>query len=98
MTSLSKSPHALADELMELSQQYSLYSGELAKLTKAEGEHYERERPNHKSDTAVARAFQISQDGVRMTIVKLKLQSISKEMSAIKTMIEVATNEARGLY
>lgn len=98
MPELKKNPHQLAEELMGLSHEYSTYSGELAKLTKAEGEYFKLERPNHKSDTAVARAFQTTEDGVRMTIVKLKLKSLEKQMSATKVFIEVATNEARGLY
>lgn len=93
-----KSPHFYAEEMMKLSESYSTYSGELAKLTKAEGEFYKLERPNHKSDTSVARAFQTTDDGIRMTITKLKLKSIEKQMSATKVFIEVATNEARGLY
>ena len=91
-------PHKLAEQMMKLSHEYSTYSGELAKLTKVEGEYYKQERPNHKSDTSVARAFQTTQEGIQMTIVKLKLKSIEKQMSATKVFIEVATNEARGLY
>lgn len=93
-----KTPHQLAEDNLILSEQYSQYSGELAKLTKAEGEYYKVERPQHKSDTSVARAFQTSEEGIKMTIVKLKLKSIEKQMSANKLMIEVASNEARGLY
>lgn len=93
-----KTPHTLAEENLTLSEQYSQYSGELAKLTKVEGEYYKVERPQHKSDTSVARAFQTSEEGIKMTIVKLKLKSIEKQMGANKLMIEVASNEARGLY
>ena len=95
---MKKTPPQLAEELMGLSEQYSVYSGELAKLTKIEGEYYKVERPKHKSDTSVARAFQTTQDGINMTIVKLKIKSIEKKMSATKVFIEVAGNMARGLY
>jgi hypothetical protein len=93
-----KTPHQLAEDNLTLSEQYSQYSGELAKLTKAEGEHYKVERPQHKSDTSVARAFQTTEEGIQMTIVKLKLKSLQVKMSANKLMVEVASNEARGLY
>ena len=95
---MNKNPHKLADGMMGLSEEYSTYSGELARLLKVEGEYYKNERPNHKSDTAVARAFQTTDEGIKMTIVKLKLKSIEKQMSATKTYLEVIGNEARGLY
>lgn len=95
---MNKTPHQLANDLLGLSEEYSTYSGELAKLTKVEGEYYKTERPSHKSDTSVARAFQTTDEGIKMTIIKLKLKSIEKQMSATKVFIEVATNEARGLY
>lgn len=93
-----RTPPQLAEDLMLLSEQYSAYSGELAKLTKVEGEYYKAERPNVKSDTAVQRQFQTTDDGIRMQIVKLKIKSLEKQMSATKVFIEVATNMARGLY
>lgn len=93
-----KNPHQLAEELMNLSQQYSTYSGELAKLTKVEGEYYKVTRPQVKSDTAVNRQFMTTDEGIQMTIVKLKLKSLEKQMSATKVYIETLTNEARGLY
>lgn len=95
---MNKNPHQLADGLMELSEQYSKYSGELAKLTKAEGEYYKVTRPQVKSDTAVNRQFMTTEEGIQMTIVKLKLKSLEKQMSATKVFIEVAGNEAKGLY
>lgn len=93
-----KTPHQLAEENMTLSHEYSIYSGELAKLTQEEGNFYKRERPQHKSDTSVARAFQTSDEGIKMTVVKLKLKSLEKQMGANKLMIEVCTNEAKGIY
>ena len=91
-------PHEMADSMMDLAEQYSKYSGELAKLTKVEGEYYKATRPNVKSDTAVARQFQTTDDGIQMAVVRLKLKSLEKQMSATKVFLEILTNEARGLY
>lgn len=91
-------PHEMADSMMELAEQYSKYSGELAKLTKVEGEYYKATRPNVKSDTAVARQFQTTDEGIQMAVVRLKLKSLEKQMSATKLFVEVATNEAKGIY
>lgn len=93
-----KTPHQLAEERLELSQQYSMYSGELAQLIKSEAEYYNANRANFKSDTAVKRAFEVTPDGVKITIVKLKLKALQMQMSSIKTMLETLTEEARGLY
>lgn len=95
---MTKNPHQLAEERMELSEQYSKYSGDLAMLIKAEAEYYNLHRKDHKSDTAVQKAFDVTEEGTRITIIKLKLKALEKQMSAIKTMIDVATEEARGLY
>lgn len=93
-----KTPHELAQERMELSEQYSKYSGALADLIKTQAEYFIANREKHKSDTACQRAFEITPEGVQITIVKLKLKSLEKQMSAIKTMLDTLTEEARGLY
>lgn len=93
-----KTPHTYAAEIMTLSQEFSQYSGEYAKLNRTRAEFYASQRANFKSDTAVQRAFDVTDDGVKMTTLKLKLQALKIQMSANKTMISVATEEARGLY
>lgn len=93
-----KNPHQLAEERYQMSVGYSTYSGELAKMIKTEAEYYVSQRANFKSDTAVQRAFDVTDDGVKMATLKLKIKALEKSMSAIKTLIEVATEEARGLY
>lgn len=93
-----KNPHQLAEERYQMSVDYSTYSGELAKMIKTEAEYYVSQRANFKSDTAVQRAFDVTDDGVKMATLKLKIKALEKSMSAIKTLIEVATEEARGLY
>ena len=93
-----KTPHQLAEERLELSQQYSMYSGELAQLIKAEAEYYNANRANFKSDTAVKRAFEVTPEGVKITIVKLKLKAIQVQLSSLKSMLETLTNEAHGIY
>ena len=95
---MNKNPHQLADEVMDLSQQFSVYSGEYAKLLPVRGEYYVSNRANFKSDTAVQRAFDITPDGIKMAILKLKLSALKVQMSANKTMIKVATEEAHGVY
>lgn len=93
-----KTPHALAEERYQMSVEYSAYSGELAKMIKTEAEFYVSRRAEFKSDTALQRNFDVSDDGVKMATLKLKIKALEKSMAALKTLIDVATEEARGLY
>lgn len=93
-----KTPHQISDERMGLSEEYSRYSGELASLIKKSAEHFNTYRKDFKSDKATEKAFEVTEDGVRMTIIKLKLKALEKQMSAYKTQIDVLTNEAHGMY
>ena len=90
--------HEYAEKMIFLSEEYSRYSGEVTKLLKAEADHYEKERPNCKSDTAVARAFSRTDEGIRKNTLEIKLKVIELQMRAIKTFIYNATQEALGHY
>lgn len=91
-------PHAISDELVRLSEEYSRFSGELAKMIKSEAEYFNLNREKHKSDTAVSRAFEVTDDGVKLTVLRLKLKSLEKSMSALKTHLRTLEVEARGDY
>ena len=95
---MDKTPHQLAESLVGLSEEYSRYSGMYIDLVKLEAEFWKVHKDEYKSDTATQKAFDRTEDGLRMTAIKQKLKSITKTMSSYKTMIEVKTNEARGLY
>lgn len=96
--SVHKTPHELAEERMVLAEEFSRYSGALADLIKAQADYFNLHRVDHKSDTALQRAFDVTPEGTQMTIVKLKLKSIQVTLSSIKTLLETLTNESRGLY
>ena len=95
---MAKTPHQIAEERIGMAEEYSRYSGLLAELIKKRAEHYKLERINHKSDTAVERSWERTNDGVQMTIIKLKLKAIEKQLSASNTMLRLLENEARALY
>lgn len=81
-----------------MAEEYSRYCGELAKLIKVQADFFKANRPNHKSDTACQRDFDGTDQGVTMTIVKLKLKAIEKQLSASNTMLRLMENEAKNLY
>lgn len=91
-------PHEMAQKRLDLSEEYSRYSGEFAKLVKFQADYFHIERENHKSDNACQKAFDRTPEGVQMTILKMKLKSIEKTMSALNTSLRLAENEAKNLY
>lgn len=95
---MNKTPHQIAEERMGMAEEYSRYSGEYAKLIKAQADFFGAERVNHKSDTACQRAFDRTEDGVKMAVIKMKLKAIEKQLSASNTMLRLLENEAKNLY
>lgn len=91
-------PHEISDKLVELSEEYSRFSGEMARMIKTEAEYFNANRVNHKSDTAVMRAFAVTEEGVKLVVLRLKLRSLEKTMSALKTHLRMLEIEARGEY
>jgi hypothetical protein len=95
---MQKTPHQLAEERMGMAEEYSRYSGVFADLIKKQAEYFNEHRKDHKSDTATQRAFEMTEDGVKMTVVKLKLKAMEKQLSASNTMLRLLENEAKNLY
>lgn len=93
-----KTPHQLAEDRMTMAEEYSRYSGEFAEHVKKQAHFFVENRGNHKSDTSCQRSFELTEDGIRMTILKLKLKAIEKQMSASNTMLRLMENEAKNLY
>jgi hypothetical protein len=91
-------PNEMAQRRLDLSEEYSRFAGEYAQHIKLQADHFNTNRENYKSDTSTQRAFDATPDGVRMTILKLKLKSIEKSMSALNTALRLAENEAKNLY
>lgn len=93
-----KTPHELAEETMKMAEEFSRYSGLFAEMMKSRAEFYRKHRPNFKSDIAVEREWESTEQGVQMSTIKLKLKALEKQMSAHKTMLRLQENEARNIY
>lgn len=91
-------PHELAEKRVYMAEEYSRYSGVYADLFRKRAEHYKIHRPDCKSDTAVERMWEMTDDGTQMTVIKLKLKALEKQMSAANTMLRLLENEAKNLY
>jgi len=95
---MQKTPRQLAEERIGMAEEYSRYSGLFAEMIKYRAEHYKNHRQSHKSDTACEREWELTEQGVQMTIIKLKLKALEKKMSASNTMLRLMENESKGLY
>lgn len=83
---------------MKLSADYSAYAGEYAAHIKVQADHFNANRGNFKSDNATQKAFDATKEGVNLVILKLKLKTIEKDMSAIKTHLRLMENESKNIY
>lgn len=95
---MERNPGQIAESQLALAEEFSRYGGELAKLIKSRAEFCKSNKDNFKSDTATQRAFETTDDGVRMTVIELKLKTIARTMSANKDYLKVKEGEARNLY
>lgn len=91
-------PHEISDARITLAEEYSRYSGEYAQLVRVQAEFFNKNRPNYKSDNATQKAFDVTEEGIKMTVLKLKLKSIEKTMSAYNTHLRLLENESKNLY
>ena len=91
-------PKELSLKLLKLSNDYSKYSGEFAKLIKIQADYFNAHREEYKSDNATQKAFDSTNEGVTIVVVKLKLKALEKEMSAIKHHLRLLENEAKNIY
>ena len=91
-------PHHISEERIRLAEENSRYTGELAKLIKIRADYYNEFRDAFKSDLAVKRAWEATDEGVKMSIIKLKIKSIAMTMSSYNTHLRLLENEARNLY
>jgi len=93
-----KTPHELSEDRLKLSEEYSRYSGEFVKCVKLQAEFFRDHRGEYKSDNATQKAFELTEDGIRMITLKMKLKAIEKQMSALNTHLRLLENEAKNLY
>ena len=94
----SPTPGRLADIRVLLSAKYAYATNEYEKVLMAKPSIWGEMRLNHKSDTATEREWEGTPEGQAEMHWKFQIKKIERMMSAIKTLIEVKTGEARNLY
>lgn len=91
-------PQALAEEKYKLAVEYSRLSEIYAEHIKLRADHFNANRSKFKSDNATTRAFEATEDGVNMEIIKAKLKSKEKRISAISSLLKIAENESHNNF
>ncbi|GAB1444372.1 hypothetical protein MASR2M39_32300 [Ignavibacteriales bacterium] len=93
-----QTPSQLAELRLKLSDDYSK-AGELkVRMMRARAEYYQDHRDDVKSDAALERLWETTNEGLNLMELREKMRSIEHKLSAIRTLLEVRNNEAKNMY
>ena len=90
-------PHQLVEELLNLTHEYSKLAEAWADCIAYQAQFFNEKRQDYKSDNACQKAFDFTERGISMQVIKAKLKSKEKRMSAIRTAVRLAEVEARNI-
>ena len=91
-------PFELANYRLEIADYYSKAGERKVQLMRSRALYYETYREEVKSDAALERKWETTNDGLELMEVREKMRSLEHKLSAIRTMLEVRNNEARNQY
>ena len=91
-------PHELAQSLEEKAHEFSVQTDFLIEILEKKPAIWNEMRRDFKSDTSCERAWNATENGIKEMRYRLKLKALEKEMSAIRTQLRVASDEARNIY
>lgn len=86
-------PHIAVEYRTKLAGLYSFYSGQLEQVFAQKPQIWTEIRATVKSDNQADRMWEMNPNGVDENGFKLRIKSIEKMMSALKTIIDNANNE-----
>jgi hypothetical protein len=92
------SPGRLAELRVMLSAKYARATNEYEKVLLAKPAIWNELRKTVKSDTRAEREWEATELGIEERHWKFQIKKIDHMMTAIKTLIDVRTNESRNLY
>jgi len=93
-----KTPHELAEERLDIAYEYAKLGERLAELKTLKALWWQSFRGDYKSDASAERAWDLTIEGQEMETVRLKMKAKEIKSSAIKTMLQVMSDEARNNY
>lgn len=92
-----KTPREYLQELETATDHFSRLSEHWADLITYQAQYFGEHRAEHKSDNATQKAFDRTEKGIEMQVVKAKLKSKEKQISTIKTAMRLLETEARNI-
>ena len=92
-----KTPRQYIDEIERRTDAYSKLTEEWAKFIAIQAHYFKDNRENFKSDNACQKGFDITDEGIEMQVVKAKLKSNEKQISACKSALRLLDTEARNI-
>ena len=95
---MEKSPHEIAEDILQMAVDYGRLSERLNVIRKLYAEWWKYNRDDYKSDKSAEKAWDLTAEGIEMSELQLKLKVKEKKMSASKTFLRVLENEARNQY
>lgn len=91
-------PSQLAEKRLILCDDFAKLGERKVALMRLHAEYYKTFRDQHKSDSGCERAFELTEDGLELMMIREKTKSIEHKLSAIRTLLEVKNSEARNAY
>ena len=90
-------PHEAAEDKAVLSGEFAWICSQLETILARKPAIWNtmRQNPAIKSDTACDRKYQQTEDGIDEMGLRLRLKAIEKMMSALSTLVRLATEEAK---
>lgn len=90
-------PHAIADNLVKLSEGYSKMTAELIEVLQIKAVKWAEARAVLETNAETDKAWEATPEGIKEMTLKLKLKASEKRMSALRTMLRIMETEARNM-
>ena len=97
---MTQSPHAMAQEVVDLAGQYQKDSEELSQILTVKAYKWAlwRSEEGCTSDKQADKKWDATAEGVREMQLRLILKASEKKMSALKSMLRILEGEARNQF
>lgn len=94
----NQTPSQLAQSRLIIADNYGKLGERVVELMRLRALYYQSFRDSVKSDAALDRKFELTNEGLELMEVKMKQRSLEHKLSAIRTLLEVKNNEAHNQF
>ena len=92
-----QNPHESAEDCAVLAGEFAWVCSQLEEIIARKPQIWNQMRIDLKSDTACERKWEATEDGINEVGLRLRMKSIEKMMSALRTLVRLATTQAINL-